>query len=229
MKNPVVAIVNRSALMSDADLVPIIAALQTQLSRDFEPIWDQGATLTHVAAGARLPRGAWIIAIHDTITEADALGFHALTQGGTPVSYVSLAGDPRPSVTLSHELLEMLLDPRIDQTVFQQLTDTTGVIFAKEACDACEDDSLAYRINDIMVSDFVTRAYFQNEPHRADTKFSFKDNLPGPFTIAEGGYASIFEVRPGTAGWVQRLADGAPGRRALNKAITSRTVRRGIS
>lgn len=228
MQNPTVAIINRSTLMTDATLALIVEALQVQVDRDFGPVWDQGAYLLMIskaAAWAAPPSNAWIIAVHDTITEQDALGFHELTKGGFPVSYVSLKDDPNPSVTLSHELLEMLGDPRIDQTVFQQLTDTTGVIWAKEMCDACEDDSFSYDIGNVLVSDFVTRYYFQNGPHRPGTKFSFRANLPGPFTIGIGGYSSVFPVEPGTAGWSQRLADGPAGRRTVKGAL-SRTIRR---
>lgn len=225
MQNPTVAIINRSTLMTDATLALIVEALQVQVDRDFEPVWDQGAHLKMIPTGGGIPIYDWIIAVHDTITEQDALGFHELTKGGFPVSYVSIKDDPNPSVTISHELLEMLGDPRIDQTVFQQLTDTTGVIWAKEMCDACEDDSFSYDIGNVLVSDFVTRYYFQDGPHRPGTKFSFRRNLPGPFTIGIGGYSSVFPVGPGTAGWSQRLAEGPTGRRTVKGAL-SRTIRR---
>jgi hypothetical protein len=64
----------------------------------------------------------------------------------------------------------MLADPNINLTVFVQDADTTGTLYAYEVCDACEDDSLGYQINNVLVSDFVYTAWF--------AKFRMADSTP---------------------------------------------------
>ncbi len=43
----------------------------------------------------------------------------------------------------------MLADPNINLSAFVQNTNTAGTLYAYEICDACEDDSLGYMIDNI--------------------------------------------------------------------------------
>jgi hypothetical protein len=51
----------------------------------------------------------------------------------------------------------MLGDPNINLTVFVQNSNTAGILYAYEVCDACEDDSLGYQIDNILLSVSSTR------------------------------------------------------------------------
>lgn len=49
----------------------------------------------------------------------------------------------------------MLGDPKVNLTVFVQNSNTAGTLYAYEVCEPCEDDSLGYHIDNILLSDFV--------------------------------------------------------------------------
>jgi len=152
-----IAVINESTVLSDTDLAPVVAALQKQVTNDFRPTWGVDAELTIVAAGTPPPTGSWWLVLLDDSDQANALGYHDLTTEGLPIGKVFAASDIKAgtlwSVTASHELLEMLGDPNVNLTVFVQNSDTAGVLYAYEVCDACEDDRFAYKVNEVMVSD----------------------------------------------------------------------------
>jgi len=83
-------------------------------------------------------------------------------------------------VTLSHELLEMLADPWINWCA----QGSDGRIYALEVCDAVESDSLGYKIDGVLVSDFITPSWF--EPTQAD-RIDFKKRVSRPMELAPGG------------------------------------------
>ncbi len=227
---PTVALINLSTVVTDAQITLMMAALQVQVDRDFGPVWMLGANIVQVTRGGTIPKGVWAMFIMDISDEAGALGYHDLTPDGFPVGKVFAKSDLQYgmsiSVTVSHELMEMLLDPYISNTVFVQSSDTTGVLYAYEVADAVEDDSLGYDINGILVSDFVTPAWFESFRKPNSVKFSFMGHVNAPFTLAVGGYIGVFAVSPNTTGWTQRFAQGKPGQRSMRKAPESRTMRR---
>src|SRR5215467_2400669 len=114
------------------------------------------------------------------------------------------AGD-RVSVTLSHEVLEMLGDTDINLMVQKG---PRG--YAYEVCDAVEDDSLGYDINGVRVSDFVYPQYFETFWHKGATKFDHLGHLSGPLpSLTHGGYMSYLDYASGQ--WKQitaRLDEG---------------------
>jgi hypothetical protein len=105
------------------------------------------------------------------------------------------------TVTLSHELLEMLGDPWINWCA--EASD--GKIYALEVCDAVEADELGYQINGVLVSDFITPSWF--EPTKAD-RVDFKRRLSKSLDLARGGYVSVLDL---ASGWTQITAEGAGG------------------
>jgi len=138
------------------------------------------------------------------------LGYHELSSHGTPLGKVFAGLDMRLgtswTVTLSHELLEMLADPWINWCA--QSPD--GKIYALEVCDAVESDESGYEIDGVLLSDFVTPAWF--EPTEAD-RVDFKQRVSCTLELAPGGYMSIFD--PGKVGG--RLLGGECGGRSGGK------------
>ena len=210
-------------LLTDALVESYVAAQQIQVSRDFAPIWGIDAQCVFTPAGGVVPVGAWQLRFMDHSTEVGDLGFH--DDQGNPIAYVFVADDIADGcnwcVTASHETLEMLGDPLCTKT-----TINGGKEFCWEVCDACEDDRFAYTVegNDgrtHMLSDFVTPAWFDAS---AAPPYSFRHNATTAFALAAGGYIG-WRVPPDGA-WEQQFAQGLPGRRAINKKPTSRTVRR---
>ena len=165
-------------------------ALQVQCNRDFSPIWGIWANL--IVGNTQDPK-AEVIHILDNSDQADALGYHERTPAETPVGYVFAkttidAGD-QWSATLSHELLEQLVDPLVNMMVYGKCQGKDALYFY-ESCDAVENDE--YAINGIQVSNFVTPAFFLGDDPAppAGTKFDFLGKLSAPFTLDKGGYLS---------------------------------------
>jgi hypothetical protein len=136
------------------------------------------------------------------------------------------------SVTASHELLEMLGDPDINLTA--ELDDASGKpskFYAYEVCDACEDDSFGYKINGVLVSDFVYPAYFESFRTAKSTQFDFGKKITAPFTLLKGGYISVLDLGNLSEGWQQLTASKADSAAGINSRarIGSRRERRRIS
>ncbi len=196
---PTVAIYNDpSSGEKDADVQAIVAALQTQVTTDFGPAWHTGAHVEFVPSSGKPPAGVWVVAVLNNSDQAGALGYHDLTPDGLPLGKVFAGTDrqynQKVSVTLSHELLEMLGDPWINLSA--QSDD--GKFYGWEACDAVEADDLGYEIDGIVVSDFVTPHWFGHGAGPVD----FKQHITAPFQLASGGYISVFDPSSGK-GWQQ--------------------------
>jgi len=177
-----------------------VAAVRLQIFRDFQPSWGIGARVLYVPGAQVPPAGYWQLVLLDDADQAGALGYHDLTAAGLPLGKVfvktTLVYGGQPSVTLSHEALEMLADPYVSLVV----VDKTDVVkfWANEVCDAVEDDSLGYDITLpatttqpvrlVRVSDFVLPQYFDTAGSPADP-FSFKGHLTATVpALAAGGY-----------------------------------------
>jgi len=200
-----IAIINASTVLPDAEVQRAIPALQKQVSKHFYPIWGVNARLVFTPKGVLPHKGYWWLAILDNSDVANALGYHDLSSEGLPLGKVFAGTDLQFglswTVTLSHELLEMLADPRINLTA--QIDGNT--LYSFEVCDACEEDSLGYPIDGIQVSDFVTPQWFEPGRHPAGTAFDYKRHITAPLDLLPGGYISALEFSRGK--WVQIMAD----------------------
>jgi hypothetical protein len=224
-----VAVINASSVVTDDEVKALVTALQIQVDRDFEPAWGIGAYIEPVPKGGRPEPGAWWLVILDNSDQAGALGYHDLTNEGLPLSKVFAKSDmdygAQWTVTASHELLEMLADPDIDLTVFDQPTGNTGTLYAYEVCDACEADDYGYAINGVLVSDFVYPAWFESFRQPKSTQFDHAHKISQPFALLPGGYIGVFDVTAGT-GWSQKTAEEVPLRYDMRPRVGSRRERR---
>jgi hypothetical protein len=202
MALPVIAITNASTCLTDAQVEAVLPALQRQVSIDFRAYWDLDCALYLLARNQPLTRGWWQIVITDDPDQAGALGYHEMTSQGTPLGKVfarlDLESGASWTVTLSHELLEMLADPWINWCA----VGSDSKVYALEVCDAVEADDLGYEIDGVLLSDFVTPAWF--EPTSAD-RFDFKQRISKELQLARGGYISILNP---DSGWTQVTARG---------------------
>ena len=210
-----ISVVNHSTLFPAADLAPLVAALQIQVSRDFYPVWGVDAHLDAVPPGANPPPGYWVLGIFDDADQAGALGYHDVTPDGLPIGKVfvrlTLAQGSAVSSTASHELCEMLVDP--DVNLCAEVDNARGVpirFYAYEVCDAPEADAYNYMIAingvNIAVSDFVYPSWF--ESFRTIGPFDFGNHITRPFQILPGGYIGYLDVGH-TRGWQQLTAHSA--------------------
>jgi hypothetical protein len=227
-----ISVINESTVVADADLTPVVAALQQQVTNDFRPVWGVDAELTLIPQGSQPPAGSWWLVVLDDSDQAGALGYHDLTPDGLPIGKVFAASDLKAgtswSVTSSHELLEMLADPNINLTVFVQNANTTGTLYAYEVCDACEDDSFGYQVNNVLVSDFVYPAWFESFRAQGSTQFDRMNKIQSPLELLSGGYIGVFSVSDGS-GWQQQTAEKILVNARNRGHVGSRRERRSIA
>ncbi|MEV6773972.1 hypothetical protein AB0N05_35595 [Nocardia sp. NPDC051030] len=222
---------NRSTVLTDDEIRPVVAALQTQVHRDWAPAWGTDADLTFVPTAGQPEPGAWQLILLDDSDQASALGYHDLSSEGLPLGKIFARTDHAAglqwSVTASHEMVEMLADPDINLTAFVQSSATKGTLYAYESADACEADQYGYAIDGVQVSDFVFPAWFESFRKSGSTQFDFGRHITAPFQLLPGGYISVYDIRSGS-GWHQLTAASAPLQYAARPRVGSRRERRRV-
>jgi hypothetical protein len=185
-KFPTVAFVNLATVALGVGLDKLVAALDKQMRQDFVPIWGYPAKL-YVAEKPK--PGEWAVVFLDNADAADALGYHDITKDGQPISKVfvetTLAAKQKVSVTASHELLEMMIDPGA-QLWAQH---TNGAFYAYEMCDAVEDEE--YVIDGVAVSDFVHPSFFESWHRPGSVQFDHLKKVSQPFQTLPNGYQIV--------------------------------------
>jgi hypothetical protein len=192
---PHVALVSETPSVALTDVSAVAAALQKQVTRDFGPVWGINATVDSFDSLESVPVDYWPVILRDDINEPGAAGFHTDDQG-QPFSLVQV--DEKWPFTASHETLEMLADPFGNRTVAgspppqapSPISEFERVIYLVEVCDPCESEQLAYSVNGVNVSDFITPHYY--DPNGATgVQYSFRGSVKEPHTVLEGGYVSF--------------------------------------
>ena len=220
-----VALISESAQVSAGDLMKVASALQKQATRDLAPIWDIGATVDAFGSIADMPLDYWPIIIRDDIG-FNAAGIH-LDKDGQPFALVSAEpGRDSWSLTCSHEMCEMLVDPFGNRLVAGQSIkpDQGRVNYLVEVCDPSEAASFAYAVNGVVVSDFYTPHYF-DPVAAAGVRYSYTGAIPRPRMILEGGYVSWVDLT--TDSWWQQtwFRGQAPEFVELGKLSSRRSLR----
>jgi hypothetical protein len=221
-----VAIVPLTREIPIRSILQAAAAVQKQITRDFTPFWGLNATVDAFADLESVPSDyhqVVVFADPDELTaeleprigeryaadliddfERDQLsGLHLNAFTRQPFALVQ-ATDTW-SVTLSHEIIEMIIDPFGNRLIAAAHPLEAGerVKYLLEVCDPCQ--AVWYPVNGVPVSDFYTPRYF--DPVGLDgTRYSFTGAIERPQQIIEGGYVSWID--PDDSGLYQ-LAAGA--------------------
>ena len=188
---PTIACFNRATKPLGTNFDKLIAAMQEYVDRHVAPVWGTPARLVK-SRGFR--KGHWGLAFFDDAEadDADFLGVHDVTPDGMPLSRVfvktTLANGELVSVTASHELVEMLVDPAMNLL-------TTGpdpkAVYAYETADPVEESS--FTVRGIPMSNFVYPSYFEEFHKRDSVRFDHLGKVRRPFQVLRGGYQSIFK------------------------------------
>ncbi|HEY0353357.1 MAG TPA: hypothetical protein VGC68_06985 [Enterovirga sp.] len=194
-----VGLVSESKRVKPSQLTNVSAALQKQATHDLVQFWNVKATVDAFARLEDLPIGYWPIVIMDDIHESGAAGIH-LDRNGQPFALVT-ASDRLDvwSLTCSHELIEMLVDPFGNRLVAgdSPKANQGRAQFLVEACDPSEDAQFAYTVNGVVVSDFYTIRFF--DPVAAPSvRYSFTGAIQRPRQVLRGGYLSWLDVHSNT-------------------------------
>jgi hypothetical protein len=186
---PKIAVFNKAITPLGVDLGKLIAALQAYVDKHIVPVWGTPAKLLKSTGYVK---GAWAIVFLDDADTPGALAYHDLTPDGLPQSKVfvrtTLDNGDLVSVSTSHELVEMLVDPAINLM-------TTGpdpkVVYAYESADPVE--ALSFSVNGIAMSDFVYPSYFEDFHRPGSARFDHLNKVKKPFEVLKGGYQIIFK------------------------------------
>jgi hypothetical protein len=221
----------------DVDLVHSAAiALNLQVTRDLPQFWPVSATVTYLPNPDKIPAGIWPVQLVKTLPP-DEGGFHSDKHKQPYAKVIASKADPSWTIDASHEILEMLVDPygnRMQSSVAIEIVrgkiqDGTGQYgYLVEACDPCEDNSYAYTINGVAVSDFIT-PHFYDPMVTSGTRYSFTGAIKGPRQILPGGYISW--VNTAMDEWQQLMyvdPSKPPTIQNIGKADTSKSLREWI-
>lgn len=186
---PTIACFNKAKTALGVDFNALIAAMQVFVDQYVAPVWGAPAKLVKSTG---FVKGAWAMVFLDNADQPGALAYHDLTPDGLPESkvFVKTTRDNKDlvSVSASHELVEMLVDPAINLM-------TTGpdpkVMYAYESADPVEQ--LSFKVNGISMTDFVYPAYFEAFHKAGSVQFDHLTKVKKPFQILPGGYQIVFK------------------------------------
>lgn len=221
-----VALLNRSTVCSDEELEEICKALQFASDRHFAPVWGTGVIMNFVPHDRDTGwEDKWNLVVTDNLDEANALGYHDFTPEGLPVGKIGAKVDRlygvQVSVTIAHELWEMLGDPEINRTA----EDGRGRLCWYENADAVETDELGYDVGGVLISDFVFPTWFvPSLEGREGVQYDYCKHVSKPFELAPGGYQGYTETWP--PNWQQEFAQGHGPDPAARLRLGSRRERR---
>ncbi len=205
----IISIINNTDLHHQ-EVQDTLRAVNRQLLEDFKKYWHRHAELRLEGWTGEQPnpldpldmRGDAVIYLWDDEDINDALGYHDLNHSGVPYGFVfrrlsEKLGEPW-SVTLSHEALELAMDPEVNLLAQGPHPDPAEkgrtVYHWYELCDAVQQDT--YEIDGVKVSNFVLPLYFTiSDEHKNHNDFlglSLKS-----FGVREGGYVGFFDPKSG--------------------------------
>jgi hypothetical protein len=210
-----VAIVSLTRHIPMRELLRAAAAVQKQITRDLMPYWSVPATVDVFEDLQSMPSDYHPVVLFGDPDEIEGrldfavgaeyaaqliddfdrdrlAGLHLNTFTRQPFALVE-ASDTW-SVTLSHEIIEMIVDPYGNRLVaaMHPLDPSQRVKFLLEICDPCQ--AVWYPVNGVPVSDFYTPKYL--DPVSSNRiRYSFTGAVERPLQILDGGYVSWIDPR----------------------------------
>src|SRR5215470_15139118 len=202
---PTIVCVNKATVPLGVDFDDLIAAMQKFVDDHVAPVWGTRAKLVKARS---FVKGKWAMVFLDHADHAHSLAYHDLTPDGLPLSRVfvktTLKNKKLVSVSASHELVEMLVDPSINLTVMKP---RSKLVYGYETADPVED--LTFRVKGIPMTNFVYPAYFEAFHKPGSVRFDHLGEIKKPFQIHVGGYQGIYK----SGKWVQLFASATKRKR----------------
>jgi hypothetical protein len=187
MKGPTIVLVFEETNTPGIDATNMKAALQEYIDKYLAPAWGVTAQLR---LGTKVLPGEWSLIFADDSDQAQALGYHDL-DGAAPRGFVfvhtSQQAGEAVSVTASHELAELLLDPGCNLGAYSPRSRW----IAREICDPVQGSSLS--INGLPMANFVLPSWYGAGPAPYDAAGACDQ----PWQILPGGYVPVWS----SSGW----------------------------
>lgn len=217
MSLPSISVINFTTQLTDQVVQEAVRAMNRQIREDFIPVWGNGRALELHAAAFDLAdaatlteesvRGDSVIYLVDEASLPGALGYHDLNTADIPVGFVFVLNQGDWTITLSHEVLELIIDPTVN--IFVPGPDprdaNNTVLHTYEVCDAVERTS--YLIDNIPVSNFVTPSYF-TIGEAAGTRNDFLGVGVDSFGVTQNSHIAFFDLA--TSDFVTIVGSAAP-------------------
>src|SRR3954471_15720906 len=129
------ALVSQVDELSTTEVTRVARAIQTQLARDFAPLWQKQATITPFQTVGDVPTDHWPVVVQPE-SSLQTPGYHSV-RNGAPFAVVQHRDGW--SLMASHECLEMLVDPFGQRVVSAQSpkSDQGKVHILTQVCDPC--------------------------------------------------------------------------------------------
>ena len=224
MALPSCAVIKFTPKLKDADVQDAVRVMNRQIMEDFMPIWGYGRTLKYIAAGfepsddntlkeEKIPADS-VVYLLDESTLEGALGYHDLNTRDVPVGFVFVLDPNDWTTTLSHEVLELILDPTVNILIpGPHPQDPQNIVLhAYEVCDAVE--RMSYKIDGIDVSNFLTNSYFTVGEQIGSRNDFLGVGVPS-FGVTKGSHIAFFNLQ--TNDWEQVIGQQSSPVRAFAK------------
>ncbi len=177
-----------------------MTAIAEQVRRDVSPIWQTYAAIYPYAGDVKLlGPDTWRVYVQDDSggdpRAGTALGMHDIVDGRRIptgwvfAKYLKSWNIPWTRI-LSHEIVEMLVDPQVNLFVLRRHADAPEMWY-REACDPVEGDQ--YLINQIPVANFVFPNFFVLD---SLGQYDQMRLVTHPFEVRPGGYQSVLRLEP---------------------------------
>lgn len=192
--NMIITVINKSTLISNAEVKNMVRAVAIQARQHAAPAWDlKPPKVVYRTSEETCEPGSWKVLVFDDADMAGALGYHSDGPDGLPYGrvFVKVSQQYNFSVSsvLSHEVLEIMMDPQINYWADNW---NDKLSYALEVCDPVENDSYNIDVNGTLVevSNFVLPAWFDPIPP-AGAKFDYLGKVSKPFTMTSNGYVIV--------------------------------------
>ena len=181
MNRRAVVVVNHSKI-PNTEVNLTASAINRQVRENLLPAWGIYAL---VWAGAEVS-SAWKIHLWDEppTTALDSLGKRCVEEGNVFIGPCQRNKVPW-SVTLSHEVLELLLNPQLNKYILG-----SDRFWAHEICDPVKGSS--YIVDGVLVANFVYPEWFLAS---GIGQFDYLKLLSSPFSFLSTGYASTYPAK----------------------------------
>jgi len=200
-----VALVPRGINIPYSELARVAGAVQTQLVRDVSPAWSLSASLTAYPSQDDAPMNCLFIFVVADAKGNAGLHFRPQNPNEPPFAIVEYRKNGFWSVAVSHELIEMLIDPKGNRLAkgTSPTNPAESVFYLVEVCDPCQDIAFSYEINGCLVSDFCLPSFYGAQGSTA--AYTHTGSIQAPLTVGYGGYLTY---RDNNLDWYQIIATG---------------------
>lgn len=185
--------------INEAEFKSAVKAIERQVKEQVSAFWNTteyyGLKADFVIAHnlSQVPYGSWLVVIQDTL-QFDVYGYHYLTETDTKQSpkntpYALIRYDENWSLVLSHEVVEMLINPFLNASALTEV-DGKKIRLVIEPSDPAQFKDNGYLVDGVLVSDFVTPRYY-DLVYVSGTRYSWTGKITKPLELLENGYFSF--------------------------------------